>query len=373
MSIHGSEFKLRTISCYLYDDEAVAFLLQGVIRFVQARRLMNVIFQKSWIFGFHIKISFPSQEADNGLETVVRRLAERYSRPRTQTEYADYEMVLHKLADLESYTGDYLPLRIDGEVTIDDETNYPQGLLIGNSVINYEIERLKSQLLVDIFDAWRTLTEEQQNIECAKVFLININRSAGGLKYGYLTLRSNFEYFKSQIELSRKRDGVEWSLWADLFSRSDEEQQFIEIGVRRFAEGKYEREFIFSRMQIFVDCLLSILNQAFEEKKLTIQMLLEGGDFMLRYDALNDLHLIFHSLADFQNRCHDQGFIIYRMIDSILFSLMSLLQVPAARKQRISGIVAESVEHGLSMSWREAYQELSAVLMNGETSERMVH
>jgi hypothetical protein len=373
MSGGNSAIQLRTVNCYLYDNEATTFLLQGVIRFVQARRLMNVIFQKSWTYGFHVKIIYPAAEADNGLEPVIRRLAERYSKPRPQSEYDDYQSILHKLAELEDYNGNYLPLRMDGEVTVEEENDILHGNPIGSFRINYEIELLKSQLLVDLYDTWTALPQERQNIECAKIFLINVNRSAGGLKYGYLSLRSNFEYFKSQMELSGRQGEMERNIWENLFSRTDEEQVFIEVGVRQFAKGRYEREFIFGRLQIFIDCLLSILNQGFEEGELTLEKLLEGGDFIQRYDALNDFHLIFHSLADFRKHCHDKGFIVYRMIDSILYSLMSLLQVSAGRKQRISGLVAESVEHGLSMSWREAYQELSAILMNGEANERMVH
>ncbi|MFF2911963.1 hypothetical protein [Paenibacillus sp. NPDC057934] len=373
MSREGSGTGMRTINCYLYDNEAITFLLQGVIRFVQARRLMNVIFQRSWTHGFHMKISFPAAEADNGLESVIRRLAERYSRPRPRTEYEDYENILHKLAQLEGYSGDYLPLRIDGEVTVEEEKEFQHNNAIGSFRMNYEIELLKSQLLVDLFDTWTALSAERQNIECAKIFLINVNRSAGGLRYGYLSLRANLEYIKGQMELSSKQTGAEWSIWENLFSRTEEEQQFIQVGLRRFAEGKYEREFIFSRLQIFIDCLLTILNQAFEEGEVTLQKLLESSDFIQRYDALNDFHLIYHSLADFQKHCHDKGFIIYRMIDSILYSLISLLQVSAVRKQRISGLVAETVEQGLSLNWREAYLELSAMLMNGEANERMVH
>ncbi|WP_379204796.1 hypothetical protein [Paenibacillus sp. GCM10012306] len=373
MSGEGSGTQVRTINCYLYDNEATAFLMQGVIRFVQARRLMNVIFRRSWTNGFHMKISFPTAEADNGIEAVIRRLAERYSRPRLQTEYDNYENILHKQAELENYTGNYLPLRMDGEVTVEEEVEFHHRNAIGSLRMNYEIELLKSQLLVDLFDTWAALSEERQNIECAKIFLINVNRSAGGLRYGYLSLRANLEYIKGQMELSGRQNGLEWNAWEHLFHRTEEEQQFIQVGLQRFAEGKYEREFIFGRMQIFIDCLLTILNQAFENGEITLQKLLEDSDFIQRYDALNDFHLIFHSLADFQKHCDDKGFIIYRMIDSILYSLMSLLQVSAVRKQLISGLIAETVEQGLSLSWREAYQELSAVLMNGETNERMVH
>ncbi|WP_189026414.1 hypothetical protein [Paenibacillus albidus] len=364
--------RLRTISCYLYDSEATAFLLQGVIRYVHARRLMNVILQKSWTFGFHVKISFPAAEADNGLEPVIRRLAERYGKPRERREYAAYEEILHKLAVLENYTEAYLPLFKDGTVTAEETEGLLHGNTLGSSRVNYEIELLKSQLLVDLYDTWGELPEDRQNIECAKMFMITVNRSPGGIKFGYLSLRSNFEYFISRMEVTGKKEENKRRIWEALFSRTEEEQQFILQGVKRFAEGRYDREFIFGRLQIFVDCLLSVLSQGYDEGEIKAERLRTGGDFLQRYDALNDFHWTFHSPSELQKH-QEKNFILYRIIDSVLYALMSLLQVTSVRKQHISGLVAECVEQGFSMNWRDSYLEMNLAQHHGEASEKMIH
>lgn len=364
---------LRTINCYLYDSEATAYLLQGVIRFVQARSLMNVVLQKSWTYGFHVKVTYPAADGDNGLESTIRQLAFRYSRPRGHNEYAKFETVIRKVAELEDYAGEYLPLRKDGVVTIEEGEELQHGNPLGSPHVNYEIELHKSQLLVDLYDIWGELSEEQQNIEFAKMFMITVNRCEGGLKFSYLSLRSNFEYFKSQMELTGKYAESTRRNWETLFGRTEEEQQFITHGVQLFAEGSYEREYIFTRMQIFIDCLLSVLSQGYDDGELSLDKQGQGSDLFQYYDAVNDFHWDFYSNTQFLRHYQQKEFVIYQFIVSVLYSLMSLLRVSAIRKLRIIGIVAESVECGFSMSWRDTYLEMSKELVSGGTKQRLVH
>ncbi|GIO67672.1 hypothetical protein NYE48_24095 [Paenibacillus sp. FSL M7-1455] len=358
--------RLRTISCFLYDSEASASLLRGIVRYIQAGSLKNAILQKSWVNGFHVKTTLPVSEADQGLERMIRRTAERYAKPRSAEEYEKYEKMLHKLAGMERYSGDYLPLCRDGEVVVKEEERLTGGNPLCSPRINYGMELLKSQLLADIYEDWNKLSEDRQNVEFAKIFLITGSGSPGGLKVGYLSLRSNFEYFKTQIEAMKKNPAIEAKIRAALLGRSEVEKEFIADGVQKFSNGIFEREFLFGRFKIFVHSLSAMLAQAYDGGELEVEKLTHGDDFFERHDEVSEFHRTFYSNPQFLRHYHDKGFIVYRFVASALYSLMPLLGISSLRRQRITGLVAECVESGFDMDWRAAYRYLE-MKMAGDT------
>ncbi|MWV45654.1 hypothetical protein GRF59_18740 [Paenibacillus sp. HJL G12] len=365
--------RLRTISCFLYDSEAAALLIQSLIRYIHAGSLKNVILQKGWAHGFHIKTIIPLSETDEGLEQTIRRTAERYAKERSTEEYEKYEQMLHKLARMEAYSGDYLPLYRDGEVIVEEVDQLTSGNPLCSARINYGIELLKSQLFTDIYEEWKRLSEDKQNVECAKMFLITGSGSPGGLQVGYLSLRSNFEYFKTQLDEMKMEAAVERKIRDALMSRTQVEKQFITEGVQKFSKGQYEREFMFERLGIFIRSLTSMLGQAYDDGELKEEKLAHGDDFFERHDQVSDFHQTFYSNPQFLQHYHDRGFIVYRFVASALYSLMPMLGISPLRRQRITGLVAECVECGFDMDWQDAYRNLEMKMAGESDHGKLVH
>ncbi|MBE9916323.1 hypothetical protein G8C92_20100 [Paenibacillus donghaensis] len=358
--------RLRTIRCFLYDSEASALLIQGLVRYIQTGSLKNVILQKSWVNGFHISTTTPVSEACSGLEDLIRRMAARYAKERSREEYDGFRETLHKLAKRETYTGDYLPLFRDGEVIVEENDLLPGGVPFCSPRINYRVELLKSQLLTDIYHEWEELPEERQNIECAKMFLITGSRSPGGLKTGYLPLRSNCGGFKSLRGMIGQEAIADADIREGLLLRTDLEKEFIAEGVRKFSNGYFEREFIFGRLRIFIHSLSSMLTRAYNEGELEVEKLSLGDHFLEGHDRMNEVHRMLYSNPWFLRHYREKGFIINRCVASVLYSLMSMLGISPPRHQKIIGLTAECVESGFNMDWRDAYRHLEMKLA-GET------
>lgn len=361
--------RLRTISCFLYDSEVTDLLIRSLIRYIQAGSLKNVILQKGWAGGFHVNTTTPVSEASGGLEELIRRTAARYAKKRSQEEYDQFERTLHELARMEAYTGIYLPLHRDGEVIVKEEEVLAGGVPFCSPRINYRVEMLKSQLLTDIFHEWGELPEERQNIECAKMFLITGSRSPGGLKTSYLPLRYNFECFTST-----KAFGQDPSADAEaLLARSDLEKEFIAEGVRKLSNGYFEREFIFGRLKIFIHSLISMLTRAYNEGELEVEKLAQGNHFCERHDQVSGVHHRLYSNPWFLRHYHEAGFIVYRCVVSVLYSLMPMFGITSLRRRKVTGLVVECVESGFNMDWRDAYRHLE-MKMAGETDYgKLVH
>lgn len=365
--------QLRTINCYLYDSQATALLIRAILSFVQTSSLENIILQKSWVFGFHLKVTLENSNADHQLEELIRRHAARYSRERTEDDYVKYERMVNKLALMEEYAGLFLPLRRDGEITVEEVSSLAHGNPLCSASVNYSIELLKSRLIADIYETWMGLPAGNQNVEAAKMFFITGSNSPGGLKVGYLSLRSNFEYFKAQLTGFRKDEAVESRIHEALHGRTDAESEFVTNGVRSFSEGRFEREFIFGRLRIFIGSVWTILEQAYEQGELVYDKLHYGEDFFERHDQVSAFHQTFFSNTEFLEHYHDKGFVIYRFVAAVLYSLMPMLEISPLRRQRITGLVAESVESGYSMDWKDAYGYLEMKMAGGSGNGKLVH
>ncbi|MEK3901440.1 MULTISPECIES: hypothetical protein [unclassified Paenibacillus] len=365
--------QLRTINCYLYDSKAVALLVRSILSFVQTSKLENLILQKSWVYGFHLKVTLDASNANPQLEELIRRHAARYSRERSEEEYVKYERMVNKLALMEEYSGTFLPLRRDGEVTVEEGSMLTHGNPLCSARVNYSIELLKSRLIADIYESWAELPEDRQNVEAAKMFFITGSHSPGGLKIGYLSLRSNFEYFKTQLAEFRKDEQMESRIHKALHGRTDTEKEFIAGGVQSFTEGRFEREFIFGRLRIFISSLWTILEQAYERGELVHDKLYYGDDFFERHDQVSAFHQTFFSNPDFLKHYHDKGFVVYRFVAAVLYSLMPMLEISPMRKQRITGVASESVESGYGMDWKDAYSYLEMKMAGESGHGTLVH
>ncbi|MBY9077974.1 hypothetical protein KIH86_06680 [Paenibacillus sp. HN-1] len=365
--------RLRTINCYLYDSKATALLIRSILSFVQTSNLENIILQKSWVFGFHLKVTLDASNANHQLEELIRRHAARHSRERTEDEYVKYERMVNKLALMEEYSGSFLPLRRDGEVTVEEGNSLSHGNPLCSANVNYSIELLKSRLIADIYESWIGLPADKQNVESAKMFFITGSSSPGGLKVGYLSLRSNFEYFKAQLEGFRKDEATASRIHEALHGRTDTEREFVTHGVQNFTEGRFEREFIFGRLRIFIGSLWTILEQAYERGELVYDKLYYGEDFFERHDQVSSFHQTFFSNSDFLKHYHDKGFVVYRFVAAVLYSLMPMLEISPLRKQRITGLVSESVESGYEMDWKDAYSYLEMKMAGESRNDTLVN
>lgn len=349
---------MRVLRCYVYDSFKSHDFMSHIINFINKNRLEDITIQKGFVKGFHIEITYPEGKINVDLEDYVKKLLEKNKTEYSKKHYERFEKAIKSVQRLEEVDCEVTPLYEDGQLIIEANGFLEARKRLSSDKVNLDIERLKTKFICSINEKWCQLNEEEKNIELTKMFFITSALNPNGIRVGYLSLRSNYEYFKQQLlEINNQQAIDKWLSFIEY--RSEEEKQFIKNGVDSFLNQEFDSELIFSKLKELINEVRPIISKAFDEGELYINNMYMADDFFDRHKNVHDFHKTFYSNKKFVSLYHEKGFIVYRYIISTLYSLMPLLHISPLQKQKITGLVAESVEGKYNMTWRDIYKEMS--------------
>ena len=107
------------ISTFVYDKEMINEILLENIRLLNRNKdkISDCIIQKRWVFGPHIRllIKVNSQEDGEEVESLlmeeIRDIISEFSNMEVPVDYEHQEKLSSRVALLENYKGEYLPLK----------------------------------------------------------------------------------------------------------------------------------------------------------------------------------------------------------------------------------------------------------------------
>ncbi|WP_371069506.1 hypothetical protein [Sediminibacillus sp. JSM 1682029] len=344
----------RIMSCFLYDKDALDHVMTQIISYLNGTGIKEVIIQKSWVHGFHLKICYPKKIDMSGLETYVSNLVSENHTSLKEEDYHRLSKIILSVKEMEMYEGEVLPLNKEGEITFLESDVLPENNSLCADEVYEVVEKLKTNLLRTINEEWKRKSNEEQLHELAKMFYITSNLSPGGIRFGYLSLRSNFEYFKQQLKELGNRERAKY-MENIITNRSKSDKEFVEKSVGEFLAKQYQNEVIFSALKVFIIKLQKLFTEAYQNDLLKIDGMFSAEDFTERHDQMSEFHQMFFSNQDFIKEYGTEGFIVYRYIASTLYSLMPLLKITPLLKQKVTGLVAESVESHFGVTWKDTY------------------
>lgn len=349
---------MRVLRCYLYDNNKSRLLFKYLIKYINENKLEDITIEKGYERGLHIEITYPEERNYEGMERYIETFLDKHKQIYNDLDYAKFEKYIRTISSLEEANCEIIPLYKDGELVIEPQGTFQKKKELNSFRVTLEIERLKTKFLCSVYEKWNTLTEEEKNIELTKMFFITSNMNPEGIRVGYLSLRSNYEYFKHQ--LLDVKDKYKVDKWTNFIQyRSEKEQQFIKEGVNEFLKGAFDSELIFSKLNQFIYEIKDIFSKSFESGELYIKNMYMADDFFERHDSASDFHNTFYSNKNFVKQYHNKGFIVYRYIISTLYALMTLLNISPLERQKVTGMVAESVESKYNITWQDVYNEMN--------------
>lgn len=350
--------KMRVLRCYLYDSDKTHLFLSYLINYINENKIQDITIQKGYARGYHIEIAYPKEKYYEEMESYIKVFLEEHKTSFDENTYTKFEKSIKTIQKLEESTCEITPLYLDGEMVIEPDGFFQRRKELNSNRVTLEIERLKTKFLCTVYEKWNSLTQEYKNIELSKMFFITSNMNPEGIRVGYLSLRSNYEYFKQQLlEVSNKEKSYQWMTFIQY--RSENEKKFIEEGVNEFLKDQYESELIFSKLKELIYSTKSIFSGAFETNELYTTNMYMADDFFDRHTSASDFHQTFYTNKEFVKQYHNKQFIVYRYIISTLYSLLPMLNISPLEKQKVTGIVAESVEFKYNMTWKDIYNEMT--------------
>ncbi|MFU1793967.1 hypothetical protein ACM1RC_08875 [Paenibacillus azoreducens] len=353
--------ELKSLQCFLYDNDALNQLIRKTVAFLNENDIRDVIIQKDWVQGFHLNLTWAAAENVMGLENHISSLLSGNDSRYGEQDYERFEVMMETLKKMEGYQGEVLPLMKDGSVLNVTSAEVLKKNPLCGPHINLQVEKLKTEILRRIYLDWTEYSLEQQNMEITKVFFITSQLSPGGIRYGYLSLRSNFEYFKQQLTELKNKDRAA-AYYTSIHSRTEAEQEFIQNGVAEFLNEVYDNEPFFNNMRDLIQRLQHVYSEAFEAGELYVKEMHFGDDFLDRHPNASEFHKAFFTNPEFLKQYRSKEFIVYRFIASTIYSLLPLLSISPIRKQKITGMVADSVESHFSTNWLEVYNDMARKL-----------
>lgn len=353
--------ELKTLQCFLYDNDVTDSIMGKIITFLNEMDMRNVVIQKDWVQGFHLNLTWEAEEYSAAIEQFISTLMANHQSNYVEQDYRRFTVMVETLKKMEDYPGEVLPLIKDGEVRSITSANLLKNNPLCGVEANYQVEQLKTEVLRRLYFHWMNYSVDQQNIEIMKAFFISSQLSPGGIRYGYLSLRSNFEYFKQQLTELKNKDRAD-ALHSVIHTHSDMEKSFVQNGVEQFLEGGFDKEPIVQNMRYLIERLQQIYFEAFDAGEIYTQNMHFGDDFLERHSNVSEFHESFFTNAEFLEQYRSKEFIVYRFIASNIYSLLPLLNISPVRKQKITGMVADSVESHFSTDWRTVYKDMARKL-----------
>ncbi|PER42601.1 hypothetical protein COL26_21600 [Bacillus thuringiensis] len=343
---------------YMYNKEFSKATQMKIYKYITSKQLKKVIVQRSIQNGHHISVIFWEKEDQREFIEYMENIIKGYL-----PETIDKEK-LRKKIQVVSRMEEVYPqtnIRDDGAIESFESNKIPTfkiNPIYSNDVFE-EVELIKTKLMIEFNrNSFFKMDQDEQNIMVAQLYLNAGLLHKSGLKFGYLSLKSNILLFEEQLKsIKEKIDPEKYKkYWELVFNMTELEHEFIEHGLAKFFDTNksgFFRKYIHELNNLF---LVNISKNTLDQQNISSgEKFFENGQHL---KEIPEFHNTFFNNKYFLNEYKSEHFISYKYVMDTLYQLMLLLNISPIRKQKITKIASDAVEAYYQTNWKEVYQEM---------------
>lgn len=337
------------IRCYLYNTQKLNKMLQSIFMFLKKNNIKDISVKKSYLYGYHIAIKIHNSNQE--LISFVEKNYINYTDK--NIDYIKIAKLINATSQMEETIQNCLPLKEDGTITFssEDELLLPKKNIFDDKLVD-RIEHLQTKYLIDIYSLWIKMSEDEQNYQIANLFFFLADLNPKGIKFGYLGARSNYEYFKEQLKDYNNPRVNQWKFY--ITNRNNCDKNFIKNGVEKY---KLKKICNYKNDQKFIYDLLELFRWGIKENLVKTDNLYTAKTFFQRHSHSSEFHKLYYKDQEFIDQYESNGFILYRLLLSSIYSILPEFNISSLRKQKITGLVSESVEKYFNINYKDVYYE----------------
>lgn len=354
----------KAVKIHVYDKNLMKSVINEVSTYVKENMNKSNFFliQRGWVYGPHLKIICGTQN-ENNLPSVINDVKEFLevkkiewsNRNHIKVDYLNHEKVLEKIALLERYKGDYLPLEPDLKVMEDNyEINHTE---MKEDIIYLKEEQIKSEFIVTSSNYYYNLNSDNKTIFLLKLFTIlgdftsSINQNVeAAITESYLSFKSHVEGFKGQ--LNYHSESMKKRVLDILQNHNSVEEDFINNYFKKFLNASREK---FSQYDendkdiliYFQDLLFELDDmyiKALDNNKINFSNEHSLTNFLEEStDHISDFHKDIMELVDLEFY-NSKEFLLGRLLTNWFYTLLPLFSVSPLQKNKLCNLLCLGLE-----------------------------
>lgn len=356
--------EMKELRIYIYDTDIMKEALLDVANFLKHLDYsdLNLFIKKGWVNGFHIAILFNGSDS---FELNIRNfLKEKIKVWKLRSALPDYENInkkIEKVAKIEKYSENYMPIRKQFHIEIMDFT---PNFKIRNNLYLYE-EMIKTNFFTKAAAYYYSLNDNEKIIFMLKLM---ITFSDCGIKEGeyeieesYFSFKSHYEGFKAQLNLFNEDLKLKCINAIDNFSTQENDFlnsefiSFVKAERNSFIDySNQDKELLIEFQKLFKKLLNMYIIKikdhevSFPEEN-TLEKFLES-----ELDNLSEYHKSINKEFD-KRFFNSDEFILGRLITNWFYTSLPLYSISPLMKHKLCNLLCTGIE-----------------IMTGHNSEQMI-
>lgn len=333
---------MKIIRIYQYDTNKLNLIKEKIFYECNIRAIGIEGLRKNYYQGFNIALRIQDE-----FESPILNMLKGFKNEITEFDKKINEKDMNKIASLiktivkmEENKVNCFPLRDNGEIVVNnfDEDLYP-GEVILPLIIRKQIDKIQFHLATKYFKANKSYSEDDIDFLLAKMFVYFSSLGKGGIASGYLSLKSNAEYFKEQL-----KDVNDYTTREKLYKTVYILNEKLLCSIDNFngnlllsEEGmtKYFREYVNKVARTIFNANINDFN---------IKGMYFPDDFFDRHSHWSSFHEKNYRDSEMLKLYKTENFIKYRICMGVFYGLLPDLDLSNIRKERITVIATKLAE-----------------------------
>ncbi|PZD93081.1 hypothetical protein DNH61_25210 [Paenibacillus sambharensis] len=361
------------VTVYIYDSEMLNHVLAQTVQLLNKypSNRGKFIIQKGWVYGPHFKVISLADESGttdrNKFFQYIREIVTEYEKVTIEVDYERKAKITSTVALLENYKGEYLPLK--KHLTVESgpfDENQIQSIF--ETDIYLEIESRKTEYFLDAYSYYHSLDEHRKEIFLVKLMTIltdirekGNDPAEGGIRYGYLTYKSHYEGFLSQVK-SKGNTKILEELKEDspAILRFVEEQfdsYFVSLrsGFKDYEEA--DKSLLLAWKEL-IDHMIDVYGETIRLDKVKMNEFQTLNRFFEQNkEELSEFHQDIQKNEDLNAFLQGTQFMKYRFAVNSFYRMLPLYGVSPLRKHKLCKYVVQAVESYFDIDHKEVMQE----------------
>lgn len=348
------------LSIFVYNKNAINQVLLYLINTTNNVLFLKgqIIISKKWQLGPHIEMiySVKDKKEKECIEDIILLLKQYLQKSEIEQEdtYKKYEILSHRIAELEDYKGAIGPLKRHLEV-VNESFDWNGVNTIFPSETYKEIEQLLSDFVCETYSYFSTLTTKEQDAFLAKCMIILGNQqekndfAQGGIRYGYMTFQSHYYGFLSQLhtekdsekkileELQRIDESITDTLYNDMGKITSQDIELSEY-------SEVDKKYLISWRNT-VNRMLEIYNKMLLQENVEWNQNHDMTTFMVKNgERLSGFHSSLKDKDAYMDFLNSHFFLKHRLTINAFYTILPLFSVSPLRKHKLCKYVSDAVE-----------------------------
>lgn len=366
---------IRECKIYLYDKTIIKEGLIYLSQFIKDKQdAFSCIIQRGWVHGNHIKLIYSSEDDnkilmfENNLMKYLNRNIENWKKEKFHIDFKILEEMAKKIAIIENYKGEFLPLRDQFYIEFNDFEDKSD--IRKNTYMREEY--LKTKFYINTLEYYYDLSKSNRTIFIIKLMILFgdydnkliLNRE-GTIAKSYFSFKSHYEGFKAQLNRYPKEKRIKLIERIDLLSKLEENfitdkfDCFLLSCRNNLINYEYKDKEILMNFKSIVIELIDIYESLLSENKILFNEEHSLQQFIINNKKdLSDYHKNISKKFDFEFFSSNE-FLAGRMLVNWFYSMLPLFSISPLEKHRLCNMLCQGIEKNLGKNDTELINDFS--------------